>query len=67
MSWYDYQRSLEMEREPFYGIIMAAMREADDDNRAKLRAMWPDVWNELSARYHAPGGLLAGEEDAEGT
>lgn len=42
----------------FYALIMAAMRRGDTINVAKLRAAWPDVWDELHARYHAPGGRL---------
>ena len=50
--------------EPFYGLIMAAMAKADDENLVKLMMAWPDVWKELDERYHARGGLLKGEEDA---
>jgi len=64
MSLYDYQVSIELERQdvPFYGLIMAAMRHADTDNLNALRAFWPAVWDELQARYNAPGGAL---NDAE--
>jgi hypothetical protein len=37
------------------------MRKADTTNAAKLRAAFPDVWNEFQARYNAPGGVLADE------
>lgn len=47
---------------PFYSLIMAAMRQADTDNKHKLEAAFPDVWEELKTRYEAPfGGLLAGD------
>lgn len=64
MSFFDYRASAEIcsQDPPFYALIMAAMRKADTDNTEKLRAAWPEVWNELFARYHAPGGLLEGEE-----
>ncbi len=64
MSYYDYKQSvyIEMKQYPFYAIIMAAMRQADTDNAEKLRTMFPETWRELEARYHAPGGLLEGEE-----
>ena len=67
MSLYDYQASkrLYCADWPFYAVIMAAMRQADSDNEAKLRAEWPDVWDELQARYNAPGGLLPGEVNEE--
>ena len=60
MSLYDYKRSIVIEerRYPFYALIMAAMRQADSDNRELLCDAFPEVWNELQARYHAPGGVL---------
>lgn len=61
MSRFDYQASTELVGVPFYALIMAAMRDADTSNTAKLRAAWPETWDELYARYHAPGGLLPGE------
>lgn len=63
MSLHEYQESLRISRDdpPFYAIIMAAMRKADTDNAARLRAAFPDTWAELQERYNAPGGLI-GEE-----
>lgn len=60
MSLYDYQRSqhIEAQGEPFYALIMAAMRQADSHNIEKLREAFPEVWEELYQRYHASGGLL---------
>lgn len=57
---YDYRLSQKLADQdlPFYALIMAAMRKADTENAAKLRAMWPEVWEELEQRYHAPGGML---------
>jgi len=46
---------------PYYALIMAAMRDADTDNLAKLRAGWPEVYEDLFARYNAPGGILPGD------
>lgn len=43
---------------PFYGLLMALMRQADSENLAKLRVAFPVTWEELSQRYHAPGGIL---------
>jgi hypothetical protein len=65
MSKHDYDRSrhIEIRDEPFYALIMAAMRKADDVNLLKLRNEWPEIWKELFARYHAPNGLLPGEVD----
>ena len=63
MSIYDYRQSVEVAKKdyPFYALIMAAMRQADSYNIAKLRAAWPDVWLELQDRYHSPGGLRDGD------
>lgn len=63
MSKYDYELSKQISQAdpPFYALIMAAMRKADTANVAKLRAQWPDTWDELQARYMAPGGLLPAE------
>jgi hypothetical protein len=43
---------------PFYGLVQAAMRQADDTNLTLLRTAFPAVWAELQARYNAPGGVL---------
>lgn len=65
MSLYDYQMSQRVNPEiSFYGLIMACMRQADTDNTERLKTMWPDVWDELQTRYHAPGGMLPSERDA---
>ena len=65
MSLYDYRASLVLAEQdpPFYGLIMEAMRKADSKNIEKLRMCWPDVWEELGARYNSPGGLLPGEKE----
>lgn len=67
MSLFDYQTSKEIARQdfPFYAVIMAAMRQADTDNLAKLQDAWPDTWSELKTRYNATGGLLEGEREQE--
>ena len=63
MSYHEYLAAKEILHAdpPFYALIMAAMHCADTWNTEKLRAAWPEVWNETFARYHAPGGLLDGE------
>jgi hypothetical protein len=58
---YQESRTIAAQDYGFYSLIMAAMRQADDENKAKLQAMFPDVWDELQIRYNAPGGLLVGE------
>ena len=70
MSLYDYKvgqgilagRALAVGDDEFYGLIQACMRLADTDNLEKLKQAWPEAWNDLQARYNAPGGLLPGEE-----
>ena len=61
MSLYDYRKSRKLQIEPFCALIMAAMRRADRDNLRKLQAAWPQIWQELQARYNAPGGCVPGE------
>lgn len=64
MSLYDYQVSLELSKihPSFDALIMAAMRKADTNNIALLKSSFPEIWDELFERYHAPGGIIAGEE-----
>lgn len=63
MSRYDYQESLKVASQgyQFKALIMAAMRQADTNNSTKLEAAFPEIWEELHARYNAPGGYLVGE------
>lgn len=65
MSLYDYQRSraLAAQDEPFYALIMAAMRKADTHNYALLHDAFPTIGRELQDRYHAPGGVLPGDPE----
>ena len=64
MSYHEYVigREVAAKDYPFYALIMAAMRKADDINTEKLKGMWPEVYAELQERYNAPGGLIGGEE-----
>ena len=63
MSLYDYRAAIAIDSQhpPFYALIQAAMLKADTDNLDKLKAAWPEEWEDLSKRYNAPGGLLYGE------
>lgn len=62
MSLHEYLAGLKISDEvPFYALIQAAMRQADDDNLAKLQSIFPEVWEELQERYNSPGGILEGE------
>lgn len=60
MSRHEYELSKTYEPD-FYALVMAAMRQADSFNAAKLHEAFPEVWDELQARYNAPGGVLPGE------
>jgi hypothetical protein len=63
MSRFEYQQSRRIAAEGygFYALIMAAMRQADTDNAITLKTAFPAVWEELQARYNAPGGFLPDE------
>jgi len=43
---------------PFYSLLQACFRCAGSDNLAKLQTLFPEEYNELQARYNAPGGIL---------
>ncbi|BBY84689.1 hypothetical protein [Mycolicibacterium tokaiense] len=60
MSLYDYRASQQIGStdQPFYALIMAAIRKADTQNAARLRMAFPEVHAEFTARYDAPGGML---------
>jgi hypothetical protein len=64
VSHYDYVRSIQIaiRNEPFYALVMAAMRQGDTDNVARLQLAFPAVYDELYARISAPGGMLPGDE-----
>lgn len=66
MSLHEYQMSqrMSLEHYPFYALIMAAMRQADDQNVIRLAGAWPKVWKELKARHNAPGGVLPEDKTA---
>lgn len=63
MSRHDYEMSKRIDALdfPFYALVMAAMRRADTANTEALKRAFPDVWDELQARYWAPGGFLPHE------
>jgi hypothetical protein len=62
MSLYDYKIGTgvaqKYDDDDFYGLIQGCMRLADTDNLNKLKTAFPEVWNELQARYNTPGGHL---------
>jgi len=67
MSYQTYRTAAKIAAEdyPFYSLIQAAMRQADTTNLDHLKNAWPHVWEELQARYNAPGGYLAGDPELE--
>jgi hypothetical protein len=60
MSIHEYVISKEIATKdfPFYALIMAAMRQADDHNMFMLQTTFPHTGLELKERYNAPGGCL---------
>ena len=59
MSLYNYQQSQKASIDhDFYSLLMAAMRNADEFNLSKLEDLFPAEYEELQARYNAPGGIL---------
>ncbi len=64
MSIFDYVESRDITKtDPgFYALLFSLMRKADTINIGKLQAAWPIEWEELQARYNAPGGCLNGVE-----
>ena len=67
MSLYDYETGLKISVKdyPFYALIQACMRQADSYNIIKLRHAFPEVYEELSRRYNARGGILPSDEEEE--
>jgi len=63
MSLHDYQLSREITKDdpPFYALLMAAFRQADSDNLAKLKATFPKTYKEFLGRYNSPYGILREE------
>lgn len=55
---YEESKQLHAAGHSFFGLLMAAMRNADTGNFETLRVAFPDVAAELQARYDAPGGAL---------
>jgi hypothetical protein len=60
----DYHAGVKLARTdpPFYGLLVALMLRADSFNAARLRAAFPDDWDEVQARYNAAGGVLTDHE-----
>lgn len=68
MSRHEYETSklLGVVDPPFYGMVMALMRQADSSNLDRLQAVFPEVWDELEQRYNAPGGALPDDPPYDG-
>lgn len=58
MSLYDYQMSRNLLTYSFDSLLMALMAKADSDHALLLELSFPIEWEELKARYNAPGGFL---------
>lgn len=60
-TWFDYRDSRRLDGEveaSYYALLMLVMRRSDTANVAKLKAAFPDVYDQLQRRYDAPGGVL---------
>ena len=55
---YHYSETLGKYDPPFSALIFAAMRKADSENTRRLKAMWPELYEEFERRYNAKGGIL---------
>jgi hypothetical protein len=66
LDYFEYRAASALKRDdlPFYALIAAAMWRADSFNAATLRASFPQVWDDLQARYLAPGGVLDSDPPA---
>jgi hypothetical protein len=60
---YAYREALKLrEKDPgFSALIFCAMLKADSDNTERLTEAFPQLRQELTTRYWAPGGLLPEE------
>jgi hypothetical protein len=52
----DYKNA--MNDHPSHVLIMAAMRQADTENAARLRLAIQETWDEPGERHESPGGLI---------
>ena len=64
MTYHDYitGKDLYVNGVSFAALIQAAMRTADYDNSTKLRLVFPEIYEDLYSRYHAPSGILSGDK-----
>lgn len=58
---YQVSRELAAMDPPFSALIFAAIRKADSENTARLKMAFPELVEEMQARYWAPGGVLESE------
>lgn len=60
MSLYDYRKARDLQGQdtPVAALLMAAMLRGDTDHVNRLRLAFPELYQELTDRYHAPAGLL---------
>lgn len=58
---YEAAKAFRLEHDSFEAAIMAAVMKADSRNRSKLFLAWPEIVEEVDARYDAPGALLEHE------
>jgi len=66
MSLHEYlcSQTISSHDPPWHALLFSLMRKADTTNSAKLKAAWPEQWEELQRRHNAPGGVLP-EDDLD--
>ena len=50
-----------VDKHPVSSLIMAAIIKADTDNTERLKAAFPELWQETFERYNNPGGRTNAE------
>lgn len=67
MSLYDYHysRKLILDDPPFDSLIFAAIRKADSTNMERLKRSFPELAEEMQARYNARLGVIPSDGDID--
>lgn len=59
ITYYDYglSKRIAMQDYPFYALLAALIRQADEDNLNRLKMVYPETVETFRQRYRNPGGL----------
>lgn len=60
MGWIEYEESkiLATKDYSWLSLLFALIRKSDSNNTELIKQCWPEHYEELYNRYHAPGGYL---------